>query len=172
MTDVVSSQKAIAELFGVSKTAVEKSRRQFGDKFPVKHPDGYHLDELKTFARENSLWGSADTGRRPKDPTYNRARIDYVLERTAREKLVVENLEVERQQQLGNLLLADDVLQFYRRSVNLVMTLLDSLHDVHDRELPEQCPEPDFWPQIRERILDIDRKLTHDVASAMEEIPS
>ena len=172
MTDILKSQKAIGKFFGVSTTAVEKTRRRFGDRFPAKHPDGYHLGEVTDFAQTNSLWGHAKTGIRKKDPSYNAVRIAFVIERTNREKLVVEGLEIEQQQQLRNLLLADDVLQFHLRTVNLVMTLLDSLHDVHDRELPEKCPEPDFWPQIRERTLDIDRKLMRDIASAMEEVPS
>lgn len=191
------SLSAIGKFFSVNAPNVRKTREKFGDAFPRKHVDGYHFDEVDSFARENQIWkysthASRENGRKSngnngrnrgdesgdeshlaaKVPSRVQKEIEYKDRQIRAKDFEFEKCQVDRARELGKLLLADDVFHFYEQSVSLVVSLLDSLHDLHDRELPDKCPELDFWPQVRARILAADKKLLEDVSNAMGELPT
>lgn len=93
------------------------------------------------------------------------ARLSNLATRTRRDEITSEIESIELEKKRGSILLAEDVLELFRRVAATSMTILDGLEDAIDRELPEKCPSEEAWRELKERALRTSRQIARDVAS-------
>lgn len=172
----------VAKAFGVTEKTVHTWKHKSG--WPSKLKSGWSIHAIDQWLKEHRLGPHIEdkpvaTKPAPKangngreldhtQYTLTEARIIGTLEKAARDEIAKRRELIEEQRTLGNILLAEDVVEVYSQTRGIVATIVDSIYDAHDRELPEKCPSADAWPAIRERILELDRKLVSEIAGAMD----
>jgi len=175
MASYLNTLADLGKRFGASKqTAYEWSKRQGA---PERSKKGHNAEKWDRYLKAHGLGPyrgakttkvAAGTNGHSREYTLTEAKIIGTLEKAARDRIAKERELVQQQIELGKLALIEDVMLMYGQTVGTVTTTLDALYDAHDREIPENRPTEEAWPDLRKRILVMDRKLIHDIANTMQ----
>jgi hypothetical protein len=149
----------VARAYGVVQSAVDYWQKQPG--FPPKTSGGWWLKpDLDAWLEKNGLgpWAKSQT-------SLADARMALLVEQAARTALEKRTLERQEQIDLGAVLLADDVAGLHERVAYTAGSVLDTLIDRLDRELPQGLGE-----ETRGRVLEAGRRVVADVRAVIEEL--
>lgn len=155
----------IARRFRVSLNTVKMWTRQYVD-FPVKGPGGFLFDEIDAFLQQRRIGpyrvGLGGDQQKPSS-CLAEARLELTREKIRTERAEADKREIELSVKAGQLLLTDDVMESHSQIAATVITILDSLQDAVDRELPERRPTDDAaWDECRRRIVEVTKRIARD----------
>ena len=172
MAEYASTQADLAKKLGVTRATIIEWARD--DKFPKKTRNGYNVDRARAYAEKNQL-GTFRVGRGGKSATVGgvtlvEAKIKDTLEHAENERIKKERQLVEQAKELDEVLDRDEVRRLYMQTIATSSAVQDALTDAVDRAMPDQAPSAAAWPEIRERIMELHRKSTRDMAAAMQEL--
>ena len=157
--EALENHAEIARAYGVQQPSVVYWAKQPG--FPAKSPSGWWLKpDLDAWLEKNGLgpWAKSQT-------SLADARMALLVEQAARTALEKRTLERQEQIDLGAVLLADDVAGLHERVAYTAGSVLDTLIDRLDRELPQGLGE-----ETRGRVLEAGRRVVADVRAVIEEL--
>lgn len=98
------------------------------------------------------------------------ARLTHLETRTRRDAISAELESIELETRRGAILLADDVVSLFRQVASVSVTILASIEDAIDRELPEKCPSEEAWIEMRRRAILAGQRIAADVASQLQRL--
>jgi len=179
--DTPKTYAELAQRLGVTTKTVNSWRDNNAD-WPARNEDRtFDMQAVDEFCKTKRLGpynphhGMHLAGDESKDVSHVKAlmdvRRDLTSERTRRERAQATQAEIELAQTAKDIVLVTDVVDLYEQTRGVVASIIDSVADVHDREMPEAVPSTqESWEEIRSRILEVDRKLIRDIQKAMEEL--
>lgn len=165
--DRYQTQVEIAQAHDVNERTVARWTTLPG--FPRKAKSGWLIRNVDAFIEKNGL-GNGPQEQAVGGVTLTQANIQHKIEQAENARIKKERQLTEQALELGQIVLADDVRDFYRQTVATVSAVHDSLGEAVERALPEKAPSKKAWPDIRKRVLGLCAKLSRDAASAMMEM--
>lgn len=177
MAEYARTDQLAAENFGVSRQTFSEWSRN--SDFPRKSKRGWNLGTLDKWCKTNSKGPYRKRAAGSDSPfidgngttiTFTEANTRKTIEQAENERIKKERQLVEQAQELGQVVLIDDVRDIYLQTVATISAVHDSLSDAVDRAMPEQPPSVEAWPEIRARVMALCVKLGTDAAAAMQEL--
>lgn len=154
----------IARRYKMSLNAVKMWARQYPD-FPAKGQFGFAYDEVEAFlvAKKLGPHRAVNEGATKPSSCLAEARLELTMEKIRNERAEADKREIELALTSKRVLMTDDVLDLHAQIAATTITILDSLQDAVDRELPERCPTDEAaWIECRGRVIEVTQRIAHD----------
>ena len=160
----IRTQSDLANILGVSSQSI-RNWSSFDD-WPRKDDDGcFVVPCVLEFLRRNSLGPFKHHAINGNGRSWSEARLELTEEKIRRERAAATQQEILLAVESGKLVLIDDVEDFHAQLAGTIMRSLESLTGI-EAELPKPVPSERAWQQLRERIVEFNRRAGESIAES------